>query len=226
MPRFDLAAAARREMIAHGLDPDLPPDALAQADALPSRVPEPDGGVRDLRHLPWSSIDNDESRDLDQIETAERVDGVTRVRVGIADVDRAAPKGTPVDRYAAAQTTTVYAGVRVFPMLPERLSAGLTSLLEDEDRLAFVIEFTVAADGTMTPGEVYPGLVRNRAQLTYGAVGPWLEGSNAPPAKVAASAEIGGAAAVAGRGITGPGGGAAPPGGAQLRPRRSASRGR
>ena len=181
MPPFDLAAAAHREMIERGFVPDIPPDVRAQAESLPSSLPDLNGSVRDLRGLPWSSIDNDESRDLDQIEVAERVNGATRVRIGIADVAAAAPKDSPIDRYAATETTTVYAGIRIFPMLPERLSTGLTSLLEGEERLALVIEFEVASDGTMTPGDVYRARVRNRAQLTYSAVGPWLEGAAAPP---------------------------------------------
>jgi exoribonuclease-2 len=186
---FDLIAAARKEMLARGFFPDIPADAAAQAQALPDPIPLA-AGVKDLRALLWSSIDNDDSRDLDQIEYAEAVAGGTRVLIGVADVDIAAAVGSPIDQYAAHATTTVYTGVHVFPMLPERLSTDLTSLLENEDRAAIVIEFVVAADGSIAPGSVFCAMVRNRAQLTYPAVGPWLEGTAAPPAKVAASPEL------------------------------------
>src|ERR1039457_256763 len=140
---FDLAAAARQEMIDHGFSPDFSPEAERQLETI--RL-QPDGSLRDLTSLLWSSIDNDDSRDLDQIEWAERVAGGIRVLVGVADVDSAVPKGTPLDRHAAREATTVYAAVRTFPMLPEQLSTDMTSLNENQDREAVVIEFVVAAD--------------------------------------------------------------------------------
>jgi VacB/RNase II family 3'-5' exoribonuclease len=168
---MNLEQAARQEMVENGLDPDMPAAAVAQAQAL---SPAPSDG-RDLTALVWSSIDNDESRDLDQVEYAERVAGGIRVLVGIADVSAAVAKGSPIDDYAARETTTVYGGVHTFPMLPERLSTNLTSLSEDEDRAAVVIEFVVAADGSISGETVYPATVRNRAKLAYSKVGPWLE---------------------------------------------------
>jgi VacB/RNase II family 3'-5' exoribonuclease len=188
---FDLAASARDEMIREGFDPDFPPGTDAQLADIRSRPPvQPSADVRDLRNLLWSSIDNDTSRDLDQIEAAERVDGGIRVLVGIADVDSAVAIGTPVDKHAAAQTTSVYTAVRIFPMLPEQLSTDLTSLNENVDRRAVVIAFVVAADGTVGSTEIYRAVVRNKAQLTYNGVGPWLEGTAATPAKVAASSDL------------------------------------
>lgn len=184
---FDLAAAARQEMIDHGFVPDFPAEAARQAETLDAT---PGAGLRDLRSLLWSSIDNDDSRDLDQIEWAERTAAGIRILVAIADVDSCVSKATPIDRYAGAETTTVYAGVRNFPMLPERLSTNLTSLAENQDRAALVIEMTIAGDGTIAAGNSYPAVVRNRAQLTYSATGPWLEGSAAAPPKIAASAEL------------------------------------
>jgi VacB/RNase II family 3'-5' exoribonuclease len=186
-PQVDLAAIARQEMMARGFEPDLPAAALQQAAAARQKT---DPGLRDLTGLLWSSIDNDESRDLDQIEWAERTADGIRVLVGIADVDSAVERGTPIDLHAAADTTTVYTGIRTFPMLPERLSTDQTSLNEGQDRVAVVIEMTVAADGSIGANCIYRALVRNRAQLTYGAVGPWLEGKAAMPAKVAASAPL------------------------------------
>ena len=184
---FDLAAAARQEMIEHGFTPDFPPAVRQQLASIPK---QPDSSLRDLRALLWSSIDNDDSRDLDQIEWAERTAEGIRVLVGIADVDNCVAKSTPIDSYAALETTTVYTGIRTFPMLPEELSTNLTSLAEGEDRAALVAEMMVAADGSISASSIYRAQVRNRAQLTYNAVGPWLEGSAAPPPKVAASGDL------------------------------------
>jgi exoribonuclease-2 len=184
---FNLAAAARQEMLDRGFQPDFPPDAMRQLEALD---PRPAEGLRDLTGLLWSSIDNDDSRDLDQIEWAERTPGGIRLLVGVADVDSLIAKGTPIDCHAAHETTSVYTGIRTFPMLPERLSTGLTSLNEGQDRAAVAIEILVAADGSIGSESIYRARVRNRAQLTYSAVGAWLEGTAAPPAKVAASPDL------------------------------------
>ena len=186
-PQVDLAAMARQEMIARGFEPDIPAAAQQQAEGA-RQTAEPD--LPDLTGLLWSSLDNDDSRDLDQIEWAERAAAGIRVLVGIADVDSAAAKGTPIDLHAAAETTTVYAGIRTFPMLPELLSTDRTSLSEGEDRVAVVVEMTVAPDGSIGANRIYRARVRNRAQLTYSAVGAWLEGNAAMPAKVTASAEL------------------------------------
>src|SRR5260370_19254701 len=189
----DLQAIAKQVMLENGFEPEFPPPAqqqLSQLQAHPPRVAA-DGNIRDLRNLLWSSIDNDTSRDLDQIEVAERQpDGQTKVLVGIADVDAFVSKSSPIDEHAAKETTTVYTGVRNFPMLPEQLSTGLTSLLENQDNLSMVIEFLVDQNGCVSAGNAYPAVVRNKAQLTYNAVGAWLEGKSAAPPKVAASAEL------------------------------------
>jgi len=188
---FDLFAAARQEMIDEGFQPDFPPEVARQLDALKTRVASgTDAGVRDLRPLLWSSIDNDTSRDLDQAEAAERVSAGIRVLIAIADVDSDVPAGSPIDRHAAAQTTSVYTGIRTFSMLPEQLSTDLTSLNQDADRLAVVVDMLVAPDGSIASGGIYRALVRNQGQLTYNGVGPWLEGSAAAPPKVAASADL------------------------------------
>jgi exoribonuclease-2 len=188
---FDLFAAAHQEMIDEGFQPEFSPDSARQLDALKMQpAPGIESGVRDLRSLLWSSIDNDTSRDLDQAEAAERVSAGIRVLIAIADVDADVPGGSPIDQHAAAQTTSVYTGIRTFPMLPEQLSTDLTSLNQDADRLAVVVDMVVAIDGSITSGDVYRALVRNRAQLTYNGVGPWLEGSSAAPAKVTASPDL------------------------------------
>jgi VacB/RNase II family 3'-5' exoribonuclease len=185
---YDLFALARQSLLAEGFTPLL---STAIGDQLAALTDPARGAmVTDLRHLPWSSIDNDSSRDLDQIEVADRLaDGRIRLRIGIADVDAAVPQGSPIDEHASQETTTVYAGVTVFPMLPEQLSTGLTSLLEAQDRLVLVTELVVEPDGHVGSSTVYRALARNHFQLTYSAVGPWLEGG-AAPAKIAASPEL------------------------------------
>jgi VacB/RNase II family 3'-5' exoribonuclease len=187
-PKFDLVAAARQEMLDHGFDPDFPKGVDTQIAQIRTR--HPDAGLRDLRNLAWSSIDNDTSRDLDQIEVAERAGNGIRVRVGVADVDTAVDIRTPIDRHASDQTTTVYTGVKNFSMLPDELSTGLTSLNENQDRSAMVIEFTVAPDGSIGSPAIYRALVRNRAQLAYNAVGAWLQSGKDAPPKLAASPEL------------------------------------
>ena len=136
---------------------------------------QPQAGVEDLRALGWSSIDNDTSKDLDQIEVAERVASGIKLRVAIGDVAAVVEKDSPIDQHAQAQTQTIYTAVKNFPMLPLELSTGLTSLNENGDRLAVMMSFTVAEDGTLRDESVSRALVRNRAQLAYSRVGPWLE---------------------------------------------------
>lgn len=190
-PHVDLQAMARQVMIEHGFEPDFSAAIQQQLQTIRSHGPAAAAkDVRDLRSLLWSSIDNDTSRDLDQIEYVDQTPYGVKVMVGIADVDAFVPKGTPIDDHAAKETTSVYTGVRTFPMLPEQLSTDASSLLEDQDRPSMVIEFVVATDGTLSGGSVYPALVRNKAQLTYNAVGAWLDGQAPPPAKVAVSSEL------------------------------------
>jgi exoribonuclease-2 len=189
----DLQAMARQVLRQNGFDPDFPAAAKQQVEQLQVHPPQisADGGTRDLRNLLWSSIDNDTSRDLDQIEYAERLpDGSTKVLVGIADVDAYVPKNSPIDQHAAQQTCTLYTGVHNFSMIPDELSTGLTSLLEGDDKLCRVTEYVVGADGHIASSDFYSALIRNKAQLTYNAVGAWLEGRGPAPEKVAASPEL------------------------------------
>ena len=190
---IDLQAIAKDIVRQHGFEPDFSPavgQQLAQLRANPPAIAA-GGDVRDLRQLLWSSIDNDTSRDLDQIEVAEQLsNGDIKVLVGIADLDSFIAKGSAIDQHAARETTTVYAGVRNFPMLPEELSTGKTSLLENQDRLSVVTEFVVDGDGHVKASNVYRAVVRNRAQLQYNSMGAWLEGTGPAPAKVVASADL------------------------------------
>jgi VacB/RNase II family 3'-5' exoribonuclease len=190
---FDLQAAARRIMLEHGFEPDFPPEVPQQLADLKAHPPQvvPGGDIRDLRQLLWSSIDNDTSRDLDQIEVAERsTTGEIKVLVGIADVDAFVRQQSPIDGHAAKETTTVYTGIGNFPMLPEDLSTGASSLLENGDKLSVVIEFLVTPDGGVTSSDVYRAIVRNHAQLAYDSVGAWLEDKGPAPSKVEASAGL------------------------------------
>src|SRR5512146_2576181 len=189
----DLQTLARQAMLENGFEPDFPPEVQQQLDSIQAHPPQvtPISDIRDLRGLPWSSIDNDTSKDLDQIEVTEDLgDGKIKVMIGIADVDAFAARNTPIDQHAARETTTVYTGVRIFPMLPEELSAGASSLLQDQDRLAMVTEYVVDAQGCVNSGDIYRAIVHNKAQLAYSAVGGWLEGHGGPPERIANSPEV------------------------------------
>src|SRR5260221_11696982 len=191
--QIDLQQIAKQIMLANGFEPEFPAGVPQQLANLKSNPPQvaPGKDVRDLRNLLWSSIDNDTSRDLDQIEVAEKLpDGTTKVMIGIADVDSFVLKGSPIDLHASKETCTVYTGVRNFPMLPEELSTGTTSLLEVDGKLSMVTEFVVDGNGCVSQHHIYRAMVVNKAQLTYNAVGAWLEGRGPAPAKVAASAEL------------------------------------
>ena len=192
-PSINLQAIARQVMLARGFQPDFSPETSKQLADIAAHPPQltPSDKVRDLRTLLWSSIDNDTSKDLDQIEVAERLpNGDVKVMIGIADVDSFVGKDSPIDQHAARETTSVYTGVCIFPMLPNELSTGASSLLPDVDRPAVVTEFVVNSSGSITSSNVYRAIVRNKAQLTYGAVGAWLDGTGVAPAKVAASSDL------------------------------------
>jgi len=185
--RGRLQAIARRVMLERGLEADFSPAAKAETDAFTGPAREDGPTVRDLRHLLWCSIDNDDSRDLDQLTVSDSgPGGAVRILVAVADVDALVKKGSAIDGHARANTTSVYTAAAIFPMLPERLSTDLTSLNDGEDRLALVIEATVAGDGSVRGSDIYRASVRNQAKLAYNAVGAWLEGAADAPPKVAA----------------------------------------
>jgi exoribonuclease-2 len=188
--KLDLRGVARRAMTERSLLPDFSSAALLQV----TRLSEADAakaaaatGLRDLRDRLWVSIDNDDSLDLDQLSVAEPLaGGAVRLYVAIADVDALVTKSSAVDDHARANTTSVYTAAQIFPMLPEKLSTDLTSLRQDVDRAALVIELTVQADGAIADSDVYRAAVRNRAKLAYNGVAAWLEGTGPAPAPVAA----------------------------------------
>jgi VacB/RNase II family 3'-5' exoribonuclease len=189
---FNLVAAAHKVMLERGFQPDFPKGTDEQVAAIQAHPETPAApGMQDLRNLLWSSIDNDTSKDLDQIEWAEQLpDGRIRVLIGVADVDARVAAGTVIDGHARSETTSVYTGVKVFPMLPAQLSEGITSLNENQDRVAVVIEFVADATGVCSDGKAYRALVRNRAQLAYNGVGAWLEGRGPAPAKVTTNNDL------------------------------------
>jgi VacB/RNase II family 3'-5' exoribonuclease len=177
-----LRSIARRAMLERGLLPEFSVAAQQQTEAISAAATPAGHEIRDLRALLWASIDNDDSRDLDQLSVAQpQSGGAVKVLIAIADVDAIVHAGSPIDDHARSNTTSVYTVPQIFPMLPEKLSTNLTSLGEGQDRLAVVVEMTVNADGNLSASEVYRALVRNQAKLTYSAVGAWLEGRSAAP---------------------------------------------
>jgi VacB/RNase II family 3'-5' exoribonuclease len=182
-----LRQIARRAMLERALLPDFSAAALRQTDSITGPVRDVGAGIRDLRTLLWASIDNDDSRDLDQLSVAQPLAaGAVKLLVAIADVDAIVRRGSPIDDHARGNTTSVYTVAQIFPMLPERLSTNLTSLGEGQERLAIIIEMTVDADGGVTASALYRASVVNRAKLAYNGVSAWLSGTAAVPARLAA----------------------------------------
>ena len=182
----DLRAIAHASMIAAGFAPDFPSAVVSEVRAnVANRAPAVGESVKDLRGLLWSSIDDQKSRDLDQVEYAEKLPGGdTRLLIGIADVDAFVSQGSATDQHAGANCTSVYTGVKTFPMLPEELSTDLTSLVAGEDRLAVVTEMILAAAATVKKKEFYRAIIKNRARLSYESIGDWLAGKTGVPDSV------------------------------------------
>ncbi|MBZ0170400.1 ribonuclease II [Candidatus Methylomirabilis lanthanidiphila] len=184
--RHDLQAIARQAMLARGLLPDFSPAVMLEVSRLIRPVTTRTPAIRDLRGLLWCSIDNDDSRDLDQLTVAEPLgDGAVKILVAVADVDALAPRGSATDAHAQHNTTSVYTAAETFPMLPLALSTDLTSLGEDEDRLAIVIEMVVNPDGSLEGSNIFRARVANHAKLTYNSVAVWLDGQGPAPERVA-----------------------------------------
>ena len=183
----DLRAIAHDAMLQRGLLPDFSPAVVAETQHITQAAAASGAAIRDLRGLLWASIDNDDSRDLDQLSVAEPMTGDTvKILVAIADVDALVKKDSAIDGHAWTNTTSVYTPAEVFPMLPERLSTDLTSLGEGQERLAIVVEMVVAANGTVPASDIYRAAVLNRAKLAYNGLAAWVEGGTPPPAKLAA----------------------------------------
>ena len=178
--RVLLQRIARHAMIERGLLPDFSSQAISELDQLHGPATKKEKATRDLRELLWCSIDNDDSRDLDQLTVAEAMpDGSVKVLVAVADVDAMVKKNSAIDEHAGKNTTSVYTAAMIFPMLPEKLSTDLTSLNYSSERLALIIELIVGAEGALLRSDVYEAIVRNHAKLTYNSVAAWLEGIGA-----------------------------------------------
>lgn len=186
---FELAEDVVRRA---GFTTEIPADVRAEIERLaPTDAGTDIDSVEDMRDMLWCSIDNEDSRDLDQVQLAERLDeGRIRLLVGIADVDALVAKDTSIDRFARRNATSVYTGVRTFPMLPDELSEGITSLLPGSERMAVVTALTLDHDGSVVACEAWRALVRNHAKLVYEPVGAWLQSGGAPPSAVAAVAGL------------------------------------
>jgi VacB/RNase II family 3'-5' exoribonuclease len=181
-PRNALQRIAHRVMQERGLAPDFSPAALTELGEIHGAAVKSSPSVRDLRNLLWCSIDNDDSRDLDQLSVAEALaNGAVKVLVAIADVSALVKQGSALDQHAAENTTSVYTAGGIFPMLPEKLSTDLTSLGPDADRIALVVEMVFDKAGAMSASDVYQAVVRNRAKLAYNGVAAWLEGNGPVP---------------------------------------------
>jgi len=184
--RAILQDIAERAMLERGLLPDFSAQALAELNRIQSPARSNGEPIRDLTELLWASIDNDDSRDLDQLTVAEAISGDTlKVQVAVADVDALVKDGLAIDEHARHNTTTVYTPAKIFPMLPEKLSTNLTSLNFNQDRLSIVVEMVIGADGSLQKSDIYQALVRNHAKLTYHGVAAWLEGRDPAPESVA-----------------------------------------
>ncbi len=191
--RSILRNIARRVMLERGLLPDFSTEALAELGRLQVTALTENGtaegapGIRDMRELLWASIDNDDSRDLDQL-TVAAVMSTDRVKilVAIADVDSFVKKGSAIDEHARHNTTSVYTAAEIFPMLPEKVSTDLTSLNFSQDRLSIVVEMAVGADGSIQESHIYRAWVRNHAKLAYNSVAAWLENKGAIPQAIVA----------------------------------------
>jgi VacB/RNase II family 3'-5' exoribonuclease len=174
-----------------GLQSEFSTDALAELAGLNSSpISSNDSLIKDLTSLLWASIDNDDSKDLDQLTVAEQLEeGEIKIFVAIADVDSLVKKGSAIDWHAKQNTTSIYTAVKIYPMLPEKLSTDLTSLNPNENRLAVVIEMIVK-DGIITNTDIYQAVVRNKAKLTYHSVGNWFEGKSSIPENIAKVPEL------------------------------------
>jgi VacB/RNase II family 3'-5' exoribonuclease len=184
--RTILRRIARTAMLDKGLLPDFSPDALTELEGFGS-VPVAAEAARDLTDLPWASIDNDDSLDLDQLTVAQTIAGnAVRILVAVADVDSLVRLGDALDDHARHNTASVYTAAEKFPMLPDKLSTDLTSLNHNADRPAVVVDMLIAAGGEVQQSDIYLATVRSQAKLAYNSVAAWLENAGPQPEPIGA----------------------------------------
>ena len=184
-----LRELARAALIEHGMLPEFPNAVRNELAQIPGPAqPDWNGGVKDLRDMLWCSIDNDSSKDLDQLSASMPLpDGATRIFVAIADVDALVRKGSSIDLHASRNTCSIYTPAQIFPMIPERLSNDISSLNYDEDRMALVVQYDIAPDGTLAGSDLFRAAVRNKAKLAYSSIGAWLDGRGELPSAAASA---------------------------------------
>ncbi len=184
--RLILQRIAHRVMRQKGLLPEFSSEALTELEQMQTAATSNDQAVRDLRDWLWASIDNDDSRDLDQLTVAESLpNDQVKILVAVSEVDALVQDGSALDHHAHFNTTSVYTAGEIFPMLPEKLSTDLTSLNVNEDRLAIVMQMVIGADGDLVESDIYRAIVRNHAKLAYNSVAAWLDGTGDMPAVIA-----------------------------------------
>ncbi len=178
----DLSELAKETMLEYHLVPDFSLAVINELKTIQAPACLSATDIKDLRHLLWFSLDNDDSRDLDQLTYAERINGKGyRIYIAIADVDSLVKKNSPIDMHAEQNTTSVYTPTKIFPMLPEKLSTNFTSLNENEDRLAIIVQNEIDEKGELSHFSLYRGYVRNQAKLAYNSISAWLDGLGEPP---------------------------------------------
>ncbi|MFZ9642581.1 MAG: RNB domain-containing ribonuclease [Candidatus Methylopumilus sp.] len=178
----DIARIATEAMVERGLEPEFSEAAIQQLEKINTAAVADNPEIFDLVDLLWCSLDNDDSMDLDQLTSSQVLkNGLVKIFVAVADVDALVKKDSALDEHAKINTASIYTSARIFPMLPEKLSTNLTSLNQDEDRLAVVTEMVINKDGSIHQSHVYRAKVRNKAKLAYDAVSDWIEKKGPAP---------------------------------------------
>ena len=156
-----------------GLPVDFSPEAMSQAKRLPDRVLEEEYEDRaDYRDLLTVTIDNDDTKDVDDAITLEILEGTGYYRLGvhIADVSHYVPENSPLDKDAAQRASSVYLVDRVVPMLPPSISNGICSLNPETDRLALSCVMVLDREGELLSREILPSVIRVDGAVPYSKV--------------------------------------------------------
>ncbi len=167
--------------------PDFTPEVLSELDSIPSFLAEEDInkekglGRRDIREREIFTIDGADTKDIDDaISLSKDSDGNYHLGVHIADVSFYVKEGTKIDEEAYFRGTSVYLVDRVLPMLPHKLSNGICSLNENEDRFAMSCDMTIDNNGNIIKYDIYPSIIKSRKKMTYEDVNKILEENTIP----------------------------------------------